>query len=412
MAVNSVQKQKTKVPFLFSALLVFILIHSYVPFVGFYTPAVAYAGVIALTYAVAFVVMGGNKLFKLLFTVLPLFLVDVLEILHHAISGQGGSFTELYGLAQNLLPAVCTLFILEKREAKLARILLGILFICCFITSVTTYFGCLAFPNASRDLATTIRGDDIALYATYMQLNIGGFSFIYTITLLIPIVIYLTKNRNLNIILAIAMVVVFIFAIRQSEYTTALLLSVIGLLSFFLPAKMERKKMRRFMVLIVISGIVLFELVPPVLRFAASSVESEQVSSRLNDLAVVASGEEAGVSADSDMSSRQTNFQQSWDSFVNSSFLGGGSQAKVGGHSYFLDTLGLYGILGLILLIVMYLKLFRLYYKPYRTMPWYGCAILILFLAVLQAAINTGNSFPFMCLVLPLFYLVVDEQKA
>ena len=411
--MNRILKNKKKVPFLFNALFVFILVHSYIPIIGFYTPAVVYAGVISLMYVVAFVVMmGGNRLLKLLMTVFPLYLVNVLEIIHHSFSGQGFAFTELYGLAQNLLPAICTLFLLEKRDKSSAKILLSVLFVCCLITSVTTYFGCRVFPNASRILATTIRGDDIALYATYMKFNIGGYSFIYTIALLIPVVVYLAKIRKINIIMAIMIVVVFFFAIIQSEYTTALLFSVIGLLFCLLPAKMEWRKMRRFILLIVIGGIALFEIVPPVLRFVASSSESEQVSSRLNDLADVASGDDIGLSVDSDFTLRQERYQKSWNSFVNSNFLGRWSQSNAGGHSYFLDRLAVYGVLGLILLIVMYVSLFRLYFKPYRAKPWYGTIVLLLFLAILLAAINTGNSFPFMCLVLPLFNLVVDEPYA
>ena len=411
MMVKNVAMLKTKESFMLNSLLVFILIHSYVPFVGFYTPAFVYAAVIMLAYAVAFALIGGNRLFKLLTTVIPLFLINVLEILFHAISGQGNAFTELYGLAQNLLPAICTLFFMRQRNKKLANKLLSILIISCVFTSVTTYIGCQDYPNASRNLATNIREDNISLYVTYMQHNIGGFNFIYTLTLLIPIVIYLAKNHHLNYILSIIMVVAFVFAIKESEYTTALLLSIIGLLSYVMPARMGWRKMRGVLLLIVFGCITLFDIAPHVLRYVASSTESVEVSGRLNDLANVMSGDGSEVSSDSDLNSRQDKFQQSWDSFVNSNFLGGWSQAKVGGHSYILDILGRYGIWGLILLLIMYTKLLKLYLKPYKRMPWYGYQALVISMAIIQAILNTDNCFPFMCLVFPLFSLVVQKKK-
>lgn len=77
---------------------------------------------------------------------------------------------------------------------------------------------------------------------------------------------------------------------------------------------------------------------------------------------------------------------------------GGGG---VGGHSFILDTIGVYGIFGIALLFFMYRKIYRLFFEPFKNEDGYGYVLWLFLQSILLSCINTGLWLPVLTLFTP-----------
>ena len=107
---------------------------------------------------------------------------------------------------------------------------------------------------------------------------------------------------------------------------------------------------------------------------------------RLNSLA----GGQAGLEGSE--SKRIFLYQRSIQTFFSNPlfgtiFSGGGG---VGGHSFILDTIGVYGVLGVVLLFYMYRNIYRYFIAPFRNEDGYGYVLWLFLQSILLSCINTG----------------------
>ena len=156
------------VPWYFQALVVFYALHFTMPIVGFNTPAIVNAAVLLFLYG--FLIFRDWRTALSDFSkIIPFFAINILSIIY---SGFKDAAVEIYWLLQLMIHPLLALYLIRKKDKKTAQRMVIIIGISFFVTAITTYFGCLTHPGASRDLAAMLSTKDPALYALYMSLNI------------------------------------------------------------------------------------------------------------------------------------------------------------------------------------------------------------------------------------------------
>ncbi len=289
-----------------------------------------------------------------------------------------------YQLLLSLLPVAMAYYIFyEKPEfisglSKWLCVLFG-------VTTLTTIVGLIRYPFASRVLATIedAQSADAVLY--YMN-NIGGYEFVYSLVLLYPLIILAYKRRKIPLAVMIVIAVAVGVTVFMSEYATALLLFLISSVLIFLPRNLSVRDMIIFAVCGILIIVFFSEFFSNALMQLADSVSSEVLKERLNALA----GGRTGL--ESSESERIFLYRGSLEVFFENPLLGtmfkGGH--GVGGHSQILDTLGLYGLVGAVIMVWMYRYMYAIFLKPFREKEGFGYVVWFFVQAILLSIINTN----------------------
>lgn len=297
----------------------------------------------------------NNKVFMLFISLF------FLEVVMRTINNFANSF---YALMIQIPCLFLSLYLLIDRgrsSYNLTKKLFYIFIISLGITGYTTYLGCLKFPNISRLMAT---GElDPSLEQSIRYLNIGGFNTIYTLVLMLPFWINLIKSRKFSWktkIIVIFVIIGSMMGIIQSEYTTALLFSLLSLMTLFLPVNLSLKAFVRFLFLSIVFIFLIKAILPSALEFLAENNESQSVQIRLYDLSNILSGH--GADEDSDIVNRLDKLVNSFYHFSESPIFG--HFKFFGGHSYVGGVLEFYGLFGLFMLSIMLYNMYRLFVSP------------------------------------------------
>lgn len=386
-----------RIPGLIIIAIIFIIWHTAVPFLGFKTPAVINVAVFILVLFYIFA-EEGRALLSDFVKILPIFLISILDILVK----KGDVYVNIYGLLQRMaLPLICLFLLRNKNREDVSKIFWWVI-IGYFITSVTTYLGCMAYPSASRFQAAVGDEDNPEVLRLYRSLNIGSFTFIYTIVLVIPLMLYYVKQKKSHYYFAAVFILMGIFAIIQSEYTTAFLLMACEILLLFFPATSNAKAFKRSIFPILIIVLCIIAVLPLILESIMHFVGSERIADRMEDLIAAWTGN-ISYSGEGDMELRQNQYEISWETFVSHPVFGVLGWGQDGGHSFFLDNLARYGLIGLGLMIYMVYTIYKLFIKPYKSFGFYGYILVVLLLAIVMAILNPKDNLIVLIFISPLF---------
>ena len=357
---------------LLEILLWFRLILTFVPAAGEFSTFIINVVIVVAIWVVLFTNAGSGYVFNKMGKFIPLYLITFVNLLFGVRSTTIPLF--IYGIIQWFIYPVAITYLVENNKRGSVKRILFISLACIVITSITTIIGNEALPGASRALASGWRDDETQMHFL-KQMNIGGFDFAYLLSLLFPLFVYVFKggiNRMASIAI-IAVGAVAMYAVYKTEYTTALLFSVLGLCTMFLP---RNYKFKQIAVVAVVGGIIAFMSVAALSTFfgnLSESSESGVIAERLGGISDILSGNQTG----GDTEARQDVMNKSWKAFIASPIVGSG-KGSVGGHSYILDTMGMYGMFGIIMLIIVFKALFKLFIKPYRNPRFTAhCCLLI-----------------------------------
>lgn len=236
------------------------------------------------------------------------------------------------------------------------------------ITSITTIIGLNQYPMASRELAS-----GTAIYDTlkYSRINIGGYEYIYSLVLLIPIAIWMIRHsKGFMKALNIAVLVLNILCIYESQYTLALICTV---LAFLVVLMQKHRKLALIILAVLIAMLAIngFALLGDLFEWASEVVNQEYVSDRLLQVSQLLSGETVNTETNDERIQHYLNELQSFaDSPIWGHNLFSYNSDRISGHSVVLDMLGGAGILGLTLLIVLVCTLYKFVFKTGRlTIP-------------------------------------------
>ena len=200
-------------------------------------------------------------------------------------------------------------------------------------------------------------------------------------------------------------------AIIESQYTTAILFAIASLSLFFMPLNI---KPDHFVILGIIILVVVFstKYLIAFLSIISSVSGSDEVMARMSDLTDLSKGE--SLSSDSDVIGRSERYMMSIKLFFSSPLWGQMFSAvpgKVGGHSFILDNVAVYGLLGIYLLVLMFKTMYKLYMKYLKRLDIYPFAMIVFVEYIMLTLLNPQPFIPFISLALPLtFYVLAKEQ--
>lgn len=288
------------------------------------------------------------------------------------------------------------LHIYHNNDTKLAETLLYGVIISMAITAFTTYLGCLRFPGISRHMATGELDIELPFY-----LNIGGFDTIYIFVLMIPILCYrirYCKIKKLERVAILTTLVFVLMAVFQSEYTTAILFSIVALSSLFLRPKFNWKKMILLSVIIGVAVVLSVNLISSMLLSISENIESASVSGRLTGVALMLQGQEGSTADEADVQGRMDLLSEALQAFTSSPIYG--VQRMVGGHSYVFGIMAYYGLLGILMLIIYFGKIRKLFAEYYENCH---CSTVVILTELIYISFLILN--PRLYLVVPFLFL-------
>lgn len=366
-----------------------------------------------LAFLVFYAINSGRGLVHKVLLMLPIYIVPFLNII--AVNrGNIPLVNLLYVLLQWLAWPLFGLFAAENLTRKSQKILLWGYLLCISITALTTIYGCTLFPGASRAMANgEFAKNETELVSMYSSMNIGNFLYVYTSVLVVPLVLCLSNHYRKKICYAI--VALLIFSIFKTEFTTALLLSVTSALFLALPISRNTQVAKKWLVSIMVIVLVSLPLIGEIMDFFASVIGSEQISQRFSELSVSLSGQQ--LDEDSDFATRLFLWQKSIETFFGNFFTGvyfttdvNDTHTYVGGHSFILDSMARFGILGFLLIIWMFKRLYKIFILPYSRRSEYIYLLTVFILNIIQCIINTVSiEFVFVFLI-PLLMSIRSKE--
>ncbi len=391
--------------FLIKFLSVLYILHD-VPVIGVNFPSIAYAGVIISLFLLLFFNIK-NDFFKI---VLPISIIIILDFFLKSITSDiYALFQRLSGVLQVMIYPMLSMYILKNNQLRYAKFVLILWLLMNFVTCITTYYGCLQFPGAARYLAT----GDMRYFTLYNNLNIGGFSFVYTMVLLTSMVLMVIKKINLinkyklvYFILAIVYVVNIAFMLSVAEYTTSLLLFVLSFAILFLNKQLKWGRMFMYATLVLVLFVLTKDYIINLFLYLSKNIESYTVSMRLKELSSFFSGDD--ISSKADISKRQGHYVDSLSLFFEKPW-GIWSFKGLGGHSFIFDALAKYGLVGLICLCASLGCLFNNYVKVYYNSFYYNFVLLAFLLQIIMLFLNTQFYIVFLTFVMPVFIYVFSS---
>lgn len=309
-----------------------------------------------------------------------------------------------YQILLFMLPICIGYYIIHKRdiESGIFSVVLTSIFV---ITAITTIIGCIRYPEAARELATTKTSQDsTAIF--YGLNNIGGYGFVYSLVLLYPAVILAFKMKKLNIFVTIGFVILTFALAITAEYTYALLLLLITSLLFFVRLNISLSRFIFLLILFFVGALVFKSLIGNILLKIGNMIGNDTMTAKMT---VVFLGEEVVGNVDD---SRDALYMFSINKFLENPLLGTfvNGYTVTGGHSFILDNLSLYGLLGGALMFLMYRGIFKVFYKPYIDRPGRGIVFWLFLQPIVLSAINTGMWEWNLCLYAPLIlYYIYGE---
>lgn len=384
------------------------LIHG-LPIATVYYPSVVFAIVVI----VLFLILARYVYFRQWIAIAPLVVIPFLDMFIGASTDTIGFFQSVSGFLQVLIP-VFLLYYIRKNDAHLGHYVLMFFLVSSLATTVTTYFGCVQIPGIIRQIV----GGGSRTNEYYMiaqSLNIADFDFIYEMVMMLPVIICAIRYRDLfrKPLFILAWCSLFLLSIclmlLSAEFTTAIVSGFVTIVVLSVMNKhLDLKKLCVWGITVFAFFMVFRSMMVDVIAYFANNIESGDVSHRLSDLAASLSGEE--ISQGSDFESRQDHYKASVDAFVRHP-LGTWNLMEMGGHSFVLDTLAKYGLLGIFLVYCYFKTIVKNYILPLKAYPYYGYAMVVFLISIIFSVVNPHVYTSFFCLYLPLIFAKFETSK-
>lgn len=375
--------------------------HKLLPFVGEAMPAVVYLALFCMVFALSFLGILGKKKGDSIIQLVPYFLLSIVAFFMYILRAEfENAALHVYSELQIFVFGMIVINVSVHPEKYSISRLLKFVLLCYAITSITTIIGCIRFPTASRILATV--GNTDPRYHEYSIANIGGFAFCYEITLLIPLLMSLIKEKKINALAGTVLVLLFVSATYVTEYTMALVFSVIAVVICLLSGK---KRSRYAAVIFFVAFVLLYLLrneISVLLLELSNRIDSEILSFRFSELAegIRKIGQDADYFSDA---YRVKLYYQSWQTILSTRGLGAWTGLGIGGHSYILDNLATYGILGLVCIAVFYNTCRKNNLSPYKNEAKYWNLTWMFIMLLAFAVLNPKSNLYSIIFLTPLY---------
>lgn len=382
-------------------IIIFVLLYSIMPVVARFVSSTlsTYFYMAVLLLLVAFIVFANSKVSfnKNLYLILPFV---VWQLLLYFVTAES---IVIWGYQAMLacVPILLGVYVLQYRGREIG-FFAKLIFLVFIITIITTIVGLQQYPDAARWLATASSSDESKLIL-YEWKNIGGYDFVYSVVLLYPLLIFAYKRKKIGLVLSGCISAGIFIMLIFAEYTTALLLFLITTVLFFVKRKLSGKEVGVLIVVAFLLCIVFSKYVSEFLLWLGDTLNNDVFTPRLYALA----GGQEGLQAAED--NRLLLYTSSINTFMSNPLLGtfmtGGY--GTGGHSFILDTLAQFGLMGAAVLYFMYNRLYVIFYKPLKEEEGYGYILWAFVQAILLSTINTGMWLNVLALYIPILVYVM-----
>lgn len=310
-----------------------------------------------------------------------------------------------YGSMLDMVPLLIGYYFLNYCNSEKNDFFAGLIFILLAITLVTTVIGCIQYPEAARYLATADAKASMAIL--YDWKNIGGYTFVYFIVLLHPLLILAYKKGKIKLWWALLGSVAVLALSVYSEYTTALLLALVTLPMYFFKKDFKAKQLILFAIVAMLAITLFSELFSDFLKWLADLIGSENIAMRLEALA----GGRTGIENSED--NRIGLYEYSLQTFFRhpllGTFLNGGG--GIGGHSFILDFLAQFGLLGAAVLFFMYKTVYKYFFAKYKNSEGFGYILWLFVQTIILSTVNTGAWISVLAFFIPIFLRVIYKEE-
>lgn len=310
----------------------------------------------------------------------------------------------VYSIVTDFAVVLAGLYIVSDRK-KGPTLFVWAILILTVITAITSIIFLIDDPSAARYLATVSEADD-EKFIEYNWKNIGGYDFTYLITLLYPVIILATKKKKLNPWLAAGLMILILVYIFYSEYTTAFLLFLLSSVFWFFKKDLKAWHLALIFIIAIVAIIFFKDIFGAPLNWLADIIDSKEISPRLRAL----SGGVEGIESFED--NRWALYMMSVNTFLDSPILGAVlTGGKNGGHSFLLDFLASYGLLGGAILFAIYWNIYRMLFYRFRNKVGYGYVIWTFIQTLLLSLVNTGLWLTIIGFIAPICFRYIFGEK-
>lgn len=306
------------------------------------------------------------------------------------------------------LPCIIALYIKENNNDKFVKNYLQVYIIMTTITSVTTIIGLIMYPTASRELAS-----GTAVYDTtkYTIRNIGGYQHVYALVVLLPILMWLIQRteKAWRIVNVIALVI-NLYCVYRSQYTIAIIIAAIIVVLTI----MKRFKKTMVVMMILLGTIFLFntnsvmERLSSAFEYVSERIGMEYVGDRLLQVSQLLDGAMIHTGTSNE---RIDHYKNCLEKFSESPVIGNNmgkfSEENISGHSMILDIMAGMGILGLVLVGIIFILNYKIVIRVNE--KTINSTTLLTWLAFVAVSILNPSSF--MTIYMILFVLTVCVQR-
>ena len=262
---------------------------------------------------------------------------------------------------------------LVKHKFKELRFL-GVIVLLSFLQMgiVTLLFGDIVSDGASRIMVAIGNGEldsgsvDASLAESAQIIGtygLGNYDFAYLAAFLTPAFLFSSLKipskllKTLCLLSALGATVV----VYKGGLQTPVFVLILGIFLFILALLFKLQKSLVALGCLAMLGIGLFIVQPkvyiflsPVLRAASEMTEDPNYKLHLDTLAEAAEGDKLTYAY-----KRYRLQVRSWEGFCEHPFLGGGPNARSGGHSELLDTMSAYGLTGLFCMVFLLTRFYK-----------------------------------------------------
>jgi|GEM_PF-3394640 len=347
----------------------------------------------------------------MIYAFVALFLIGTITFWNYDILIYGSEIDAIWVMTDFAGPFLSILMLLYFKVSGDYRGLsivskVAILFI--FITAITSIVGLTLFPDAVRELTSSTAGANLDEYG---RLGIPSYSYWASMVYLFPIFYYYLRLNGWKIYkkaFLLVLITLVLLALFKAQITTAMMLALFSFI--FSIFNFSNLKLAALVIagLLVLVLFVFNEQIADLFYFVAANVESNLLNSRLMDVGKVFE------LRDFDPNSGETYFSQerlsrvflSFESFGLNPIFGGG---ELGGHSTWVDKLGLFGLMGTIPWLIIYRHQFKTNFRMFN--DYYAACYSLaigsnLILGLLTTTANSVHSSFVIFFIIPsLYYL-------
>ncbi len=397
-----VKTQSSQEKLIFKAACVYYLADMLLPVSQYYSSV--YINIFAVL-VIVYTILKNIEFNKITLFVKPIILIMVLITINTIIreGSSKGTIIAFYSTILIFLPSILSFYLITTNEIKTIKFLIAIILAFVFITSITSIYGLIEYPLAARDMATGMKDDPVL--QIYYKMNIAGFSIIYMIPILIPMIYVLFSQKPLKYYQLIILTIPMLYFVYKSQYTIAIIITVFIIVGSIFARKYTFSK---FLFGSIFAVILFFILQPMIagLFHQISATQSYDVGIRLNAL-----GDKImdGSTTSETIELRQNAYINSIETFFSSPILGNTltNTGTIGGHSFILDMIAGYGIIGIIAIYLMYRQIYRYLYKVHRSYKYFGYMMVSFIFSTILSIFNTSPNLFAICLFVPLVAFVI-----